>query len=104
MEIIDRKQPLPNATAVLILGILSLVFNGLIGLILGIIGSTLASKSWQAYNADPDAYYNYGSLNAGRIMSIIGIIKNAFVAIAAIVIWIIFGASILALISGSVCC
>ncbi|MDD2293904.1 MAG: CCC motif membrane protein [Bacteroidales bacterium] len=101
MEILDnRKRPLPNASAVFVLGVLSLVFTGFSGLVMGIIGASLASRSWKSYNEDPDAYYGYGQLNAGRIMSIIGIIKNVLVVIVLIVVWIFFGATLVGLITG----
>lgn len=48
MEIIDQnKKDLPNSTAVLVLGILSLVFcwcYGIVGLILGIIAVALSER------------------------------------------------------------
>lgn len=67
---------LPNATAVLILGILSIIgccFYG-IGLIFGIIALVLARKDMKLYKANPNAYSNYSTLNIGRILSIIGIV------------------------------
>ncbi|MFN5317889.1 MAG: CCC motif membrane protein [Bacteroidia bacterium] len=67
------KQVLPNSTAVLVLGILSIVFGCFfVGLILGIIGLSLGGKSRKLYHANPDLYTGYGALNAGWIMSIIG--------------------------------
>ena len=55
MEIIEtRQKELPNATAVLILGILSLVLCWFVGLILGIVAVALASKPRLAYYANPN--------------------------------------------------
>ncbi|MCC8063258.1 MAG: hypothetical protein LIO68_08490 [Rikenellaceae bacterium] len=68
------KPTLPNAVASLVLGILSIVTScWFVGLILGIIGLVLGNKGRQAYMLAPDSYSGYGMLNAGRIMSIIGI-------------------------------
>ena len=70
------QSSLPNATAVLILGIVSIIgccFYG-IGLIAGIIGLVLASKDMKLYRANPNAYNNYSTLNIGRILCIIGIV------------------------------
>ncbi|WP_298064468.1 CCC motif membrane protein [uncultured Rikenella sp.] len=68
------KPTVPNAVAVLVLGILSIVTScWFVGLILGIVGLALSGKGRQAYLAAPDAYTGYGMLNAGRVMSIIGI-------------------------------
>ena len=67
---------LPNATAVFVLGICSLVFVCAygFGMILGIIGLVLASKDRKLYKENPSLYSNYGNLNAGWIMSLISVI------------------------------
>lgn len=73
------NQKLPNATAVLILGILSILTcccYGILGLILGIIALVLAKKDMALYNISPQSYINYSNLNIGRILSIIGIVLN----------------------------
>ena len=71
----STKETLPNSTAVLVLGICSIVFGCFfIGLILGIIGLSLAKKGRKMYSDNPSLYEGYGALNAGWIMSIIGII------------------------------
>jgi uncharacterized membrane protein len=72
----NYSQQLPNATAVLVLGILSIVFcicYG-IGIVLGIIAIVLANKSLKLYNGAPTAYTaaSYKNLSAGRICAIIG--------------------------------
>ena len=72
-----EKQNLPNATAVLILGILSIVgccCYGIPGLIFGIIALVLAKKDKQLYVQNPESYLNYSNLNTGRILAIIGIV------------------------------
>jgi hypothetical protein len=67
------KGSLPNATAVLVLGILSIVFTCLgIGCILGIIGMLISREGRRLYRDHPDLYGNYGILNAGFILCIIG--------------------------------
>ncbi len=67
----QQKQPLPNATAVLVLGICSIVVP-LAGLILGIVGLTLSTKGRKMHSENPELYGGFGLLNAGWIMSIIG--------------------------------
>ena len=72
-----EKQNLPNATAVLVLGILSIIgccCYGILGLIFGIIALILANKDKQIYVQNPELYSNYGNLNTGRILAIIGIV------------------------------
>ncbi|KQM37788.1 CCC motif membrane protein [Chryseobacterium sp. Leaf201] len=73
------NQKLPNATGVLILGIVSLVTcccYGIVGLIAAIIGLVLANKDMATYNKNPGQYDNYGNLKTGRILCIIGIVLN----------------------------
>lgn len=79
-----EKKPLPNSTAVLVLGILSLIFWCLIGLILGIIGLVISKEGKTLYEKNPTAYTGYGSLNAGRVLCIIGIILNGIGYVIAI--------------------
>lgn len=68
------RRPVPNATAVLVLGICSVVLGCfLIGLVLGIIGLVLAKKSRALYREHPDRYDDFGSLQAGFVLSIIGV-------------------------------
>jgi hypothetical protein len=88
----EEKQPLPNAVAVLVLGICSIVINcyGL-GLILGIIGLALASQGRRLYKENPNEYIGWGNLNAGYIMSIIGVCIGALWAL----FWIFAGAAIM---------
>lgn len=60
MEIMNgAKKDLPNATVVLVLGILSLIFcwcYGFFGLILGIIAVVLAGGQRKLYLQSPDEY------------------------------------------------
>lgn len=75
-----EQQKLPNATAVLILGLFSILTCccwGILGLILGIVALVLAKKDLVLYNADPQAYSNYSNLNTGRILAIVGIVLSA---------------------------
>jgi hypothetical protein len=88
------QQPLQNATAALVLGILSLVICGL-GVVLGIIALVLANKDLRLYNASPEVYTlgSYNNLKAGRICAIIGIILQSLLIIF-YVVWFIFILSI----------
>ena len=76
----SSNQPiaLPNATAVLVLGIIAIVgcvCYGLVGLICGIIALILAKKDMTLYNANPSAYTpgSFSNLKAGRVCAIIGL-------------------------------
>lgn len=75
------QTPLKNATAVLVLGILSILgcfCYGIIGLILAIIALALASKDMKLYAANPEGYTpgSYSNLKAGRICAIIGLVLS----------------------------
>jgi CO dehydrogenase/acetyl-CoA synthase alpha subunit len=95
MEVINQKQSLPNASATLILGILSIVLGcGILGLVLGIIGLVISKDGKDLYMHNPDAYSGYGNLNAGRIMSIIGIVIGG-ITIIWVIFWIAVGGAIL---------
>jgi uncharacterized membrane protein YjgN (DUF898 family) len=91
MDQFQTPKPLPNATTVLVLGILSIVLcfcYGIIGLILGIIALVLASKDKKLYVGSPGEYTeaSFKNLNAGRICAIIGLILSALYIIYVIVI------------------
>jgi hypothetical protein len=86
------KETLPNSTAVLVLGICSIVFGCFfVGLILGIIGLNMAGKGRKMYSANPELYDGYGALNTGWIMSIIGTILGGLYTIYWIIAVAILG-------------
>ena len=62
---------LPNATATLVLGILSIV----VCFICGIIALVISNKDVSMYKANPELYSaaSYNNIKAGRICAIIGI-------------------------------
>ena len=62
---------LPNATATLVLGILSIV----ICFICGIIALVISNRDMEMYRTDPGLYSeaSFNSLKAGRICAIVGI-------------------------------
>jgi hypothetical protein len=88
---------LPNATAVLVLGILSIVLcwcYGLLGLIMAIVALALASKDMKLYRERPNDFApgSYGNLKAGRVCAIIGVVLSAIYVIWVIIYIAIFGA------------
>ena len=74
-----EKRNLPNGTAILILGILSIVTCCCygFGLILGIIALVLANKDLKLYKESPELYLNYKNLNIGKILGVIGIVLSS---------------------------
>lgn len=92
------QQPLPNSTAILVLGILSIVIcwcYGLVGIILGIIGLVLSGKARALYEANPDIYTlgSYNNMKAGRVMSIIGVCLSGIYLIIVFIYLVILGAA-----------
>jgi hypothetical protein len=83
-------QSLPNATIVLILGILSIpacCCYGILGLILGIIAWVLGNSEIKKFNLAPNMYTE-GSLKnarAGKVCGIIGTVLSALYIILIIV-------------------
>jgi M penetrans paralogue family 26 len=92
----NNQMPLPNATAVLVLGIISIVgcfCYGVVGAICGIIAMVLANKDKALYLANPGDYTqgSYNNLKAGRTCAIIGLIMSALYLLAIIAVIAFFG-------------
>ena len=74
------KAPLPQATAILILGILSIFFSfwyfSIIGVIFSIIALVMGNHNHILYRHHPEKYTlkSYHNLRAGRICAIIGLV------------------------------
>lgn len=87
--------PVPDATAVLVLGIISIIGSfcyGIIGLILAIIGMALASRAERRYREAPERYLatSYSNLKAGKICSLIGLILSILMILVFVIyfVWI----------------
>lgn len=81
------QRSLPNASAVLALGIISIVgccCYGLPGIICAVIALVLYSKDAQIYRENPELYTinSYNNLKTGRICAIIGLIPS--------ILWLLF--------------
>jgi hypothetical protein len=86
----NGNLPLPNATTVLVLGILSIVICGF----LGIIGLVLGNKDLSLFKNNPGVYSeaSLSSLKAGRICSIVGLsLWGIGILVYAVVIFFIVG-------------
>jgi len=98
MEVVNQKQPLPNSSAILVLGILSIVLGCGFGFILGIIGLVISKEGRTLYFQNPDKYSGYNNLNAGRILCIIGIVMGSIAIVTLLTIISIGGAILTSLI------
>jgi len=86
----------PNATAVLVLGIVSIATcfcYGIVGLICAIIALILAKKAKEAYALNPSKYVlsSYNNLKAGKVCAIIGLCLSIFMLLYFIVIFAFMG-------------
>lgn len=85
----ENKRDLPNANAVLILGIISIAScfcSGLPGTICGIIALILASKDKKLVNMNPMSYTENSikNLENGRVCAIIGLCISGLMIIGVI--------------------
>ncbi|MDR0543654.1 MAG: hypothetical protein LBH19_15810 [Dysgonamonadaceae bacterium] len=78
----EPQIELPNATVVLVLGIISIVgcccTYGIIGIVCGIIAIAMAKSASDLYVANPQKYTesSYKNVNAGKICAWIGLIPS----------------------------
>jgi len=90
------NSSLPNSTAVLVLGIISIVtcwLYGIPGLICGIIALILAKKDLALYKKNPNQYTlaSYKNLKAGQVCGIIGLCLSGLFVLYLIVVAVIIG-------------
>ncbi len=82
-------KTVPNSTAVLVLGILSIVgcvCYGIIGLIMGIIALVLHQKDKELYQSNPSAYAeSFKNSKAGNVCAIIGVSLSAIYIIIVVI-------------------
>ena len=88
-----QQAPLPNATVILILGILSIVgccCYGIPGLICGIIALVLSRSATELYASNPALYTenSYKNVNTGKICAIIGLVLSVIFLVY--VIWAVW--------------
>jgi len=85
-----EQEKLPNATLILVFGIVSIVTcccYGVLGLIFGIIAVILANKAKAIYLENPEQYSGYQNVKIGNILAIIGIVLNLLYMVYVIVLF-----------------
>jgi len=91
-----RPSTVPNATGVLVLGIISIVgciFYGIPGLICGIIALVMHKKDKALYLTNPEKYEaSFKNSKAGYICAVIGLSLSALYLLL-IIIFVIAGVS-----------
>ena len=90
------QVPVPNSTAVLVLGIISIALcwcYGIVSIILGIIAIVLANQGEKIYQQNPSAYAmaSYKNMKAGKICAIIGMSLSGLYILFLVVYFFIVG-------------
>lgn len=88
-----EKQKLPNATLILVFGILAILScccYGL-GVVFAIVAIILAKKADTLYLENPELYSGYKNVKIGKILSYIGLVINVIYLIIVIYIYINIG-------------
>ena len=93
------QLPIPNSTAILVLGIISIptcICYGIIGIVIGIIALALAGKAKKIYMESPEQYtlQSFNNMKAGKICAIIGTILSS--------LWLVYYIFLIAIIGGSI--
>ncbi len=88
-----EQQKLPNSTAILIFGIVSIVSCCCygIGIVFGIVALVMASNATKVYTASPELYSGYQNVKTGKILAIIGIVLSAIYLIYVIYLYSTLG-------------
>ena len=74
-----EQQKLPNATLIMVFGIIPIITcccYGVVGLIFGVVALVLANKAMKLHAENPDMYEGLQTVKTGRILAIIGIVLN----------------------------
>lgn len=78
----ERQTETPNSTAILVLGIISVVMCG-VGLVTGIIALVLSKKSLAEYYSSPEKYTttSFNNIKTGKTCAIIGVVLSSIVVL-----------------------
>lgn len=97
-QLLSEKSILPNSSAILVLGILSIVCiccgpMMVVGFALGIIALVLGNKALNIYRQNPDMYStaSYKNAKSGRVCGIIGICLSGVWVLFLLFIYIFIG-------------
>jgi M penetrans paralogue family 26 len=87
-------ENLPDSTAVLVLGILSIIGSfcyGVVGLILGIIAIAMSSRPERLYQQSPDKYSpsSHSNLKAGKVCAIVGVCISGLFVLGLLLVFVL---------------
>lgn len=89
-----EQKKLPNATLILVFGILSILTcccYGIVGLILGIIAIVMAKKATAIYLENPDVYTDFKNVKTGKTLAYVGIILSLIYIVFVVIMIAVFG-------------
>lgn len=97
------QQPLPGASTVLAMGIVSLVSSliccGLLGTIFALIALNKAKEAQKLYQQNPEGYTDYSNVTAGRTLAYVGLTLSLIFLLLLILYCIIYFGVIVAMFS-----
>lgn len=90
------KEPAPNRIGAIICSVLGFLAAAvpIVGLVLSIIGVSLAGSAKKVMRAKPERYSGSGVITAAQIIGIIGIVLTLFSTIGTIVCMVMYGAGL----------
>lgn len=86
-----QRETLPNAQTILIMGIISLVFAGLIGMVLAIITLSQAKKPMEMIRQYPGRYNGESNVKIGRVLAIISLSLFGLIILVVLIMLLVFG-------------
>ncbi len=86
-----QRETLPNAQTILIMGILSIVFAGLIGMILAIITLSQAKKPMEMIRQYPGRYNGESNVKIGRVLAIISLALLGLIVVVLVLVLAVVG-------------
>lgn len=102
---LQGSKNVPNGTAVLVLGILSIVMcwtYGVLGIVLGIVALVLHKKDKAVYLSNPSVYeQSFKNSKAGFICAIIGISTSVLFLIYIVALVVFFSAVAISTVGGN---
>lgn len=97
------QQPLPGASTVLAMGIISIVSSltccGPLGIVFALIALNKAKEAQKLYQQNPESYTDYSNVATGKTLSYVGLVLSIIFLLVLIVYLIIYFGFIVAMLS-----
>ena len=89
-----EQKKLPNATLILVFGILSILTcccYGIVGLVLGVIAIVMEKKATAIYLENPDLYTDFKNVKTGKNLAYVGVILSLLYIVFVVIMIAVFG-------------